>query len=146
MDDVYCEDVIFFSLLPCRSQGSRTSWGSWQELQHSSSAAALPLQGMHCSGAGQCCTCLGDCMGDIWTSSYMEMPHSKHIKKIKGQKLENMAEGGFVWCSNKHLCHLILRWIPGVPYALNLHNNTPQLINYLFLKLCSFLHNTSGVS
>lgn len=81
----------------------------------------------------------GSLHGWYLDSSYMEMPHSKNIEKKKKRAIngKKMAEGGFVewvmvvWCSNKHL---ILRWMPGTPRALELHNNTPQLSNDLFFE------------
>lgn len=77
----------FFSLLPC------SSWGSWQELQQSGSAAAAPLQGMHCWGVGQCCTCLGACMGDTWIVATWKCLTQSIFKKKKSPKMGKDGRG-----------------------------------------------------
>lgn len=103
----------FFSFLPCRRERKAGGGG------RSCSKAAVQLHSL----SRECSTQVLLSAAPAWELSRATSGQQLHgnaplkaYQKIKGQKWEKMAEGGFVegvvavWCSSKHLCHLILRY------------------------------------
>lgn len=89
-----------------------------------------------------CCASTAKRIGEIIsllvlrvTSRKVEIAHP--IREGDGRRQLILMSGG---CSelytSKHVFHLIPRchWMPGTQCALELHNNTPQLINDLFFE------------
>lgn len=113
MDDVLHEDVIFFLFCPAEGRGRLG------EVAGAAAKAAVQLHSLSRDCSAQVLLSAAPAWELSRATSGQQLHGNAPLKayqKIKGQKWEKMAEGGFVegvvavWCSSKHLCHLILRY------------------------------------